>query len=170
MTTVYALLLIITQIIIISTCLSSNRHPLRQLLDDSNLTSTDVSTTEPYEMDCCERTTGLQYPSLDCYDQNTPIILNAVEDYLMEPTNHCNNKTNCGYPSSSSSSSKISTNNLCLISWALYQQYYNQCKQIIITSNSQTSSSLNSDDDDDEDDDDDDDDESIDYSNAPKLI
>ena len=80
-------------------------------------------------MDCCERTSGLYYESIDCYDDNTPIILSTAQNYLFTPDNFCTHPTNCDYSSQSITESE---SNLCLIAWALLQQYYNKCPQLVM--------------------------------------
>lgn len=81
-------------------------------------------------MDCCEKTSGLLYTTIDCYDQNTPVIVKEIQEYLFDPNNQCTSQTNCNYQPLEDDAT-LQTNK-CLISWALLQQYYNKCPHIVI--------------------------------------
>eukprot|EP01083_Nonionella_stella_P087354 242993_1 len=122
--------LVATWVVVLHLCTSIGT---RQLLDDTNV-PTESPTYSPtvYTMDCCERTNGLLYRSIDCDDKDTAIILNAVQEYLMDPPNDCSNATNCAYSSNTNSDTEPETHK-CLIAWSLLQQYYNECPQLVDT-------------------------------------
>ena len=87
-----------------------------------------TSTPTPYRKDCCEQTTGLLYQSIDCLDDNTPIIVAEAQRLLMDAQNDCLNASKCAYSSDAGDSE---TRSACLVSWALLQQYHKQCPQIV---------------------------------------
>eukprot|EP01083_Nonionella_stella_P061900 161129_1 len=73
-------------------------------LTQNSQRTTEIPTSAPtnYIRDCCERTTGLLYDAISCYDKNTPIIIKEAQTYLFNPLNSCKNTTQCSFSDESS--------------------------------------------------------------------
>lgn len=98
----------------------------------------EASNPLPDGPDCCEKTTGLLYKTIDCSDDNTPIILEQTQNYLIAAENGCTDRTKCSYSNDSLDIPSTAETEKCLIAWALLQQFYNECPQLIQSSSSST--------------------------------